>query len=193
MSGQKEIRPQIEAIERLVRDIDQVSDPSIRNLSKQLVQSLMDLHGAGIERMLEMVHSKGDVGQQIIDEMGRDELVRSLLLLYGLHPLDLETRVVQAVEKARQLLRSHSANIELVRISDGCAVTLRIQGNGHSCRSSAANLQSMIEQAIYDAAPDVTALTIENATPAAAEGFVPLASLQGDAHDLLTRAGGSTE
>jgi Fe-S cluster biogenesis protein NfuA len=189
MSEQREIQARMEAIERLVRDIEQVSDPSARSLSKQLVQSLMDLHGAGIERMLEVIHSKGEFGQQMIDEMGRDELVRSLLLLYGLHPLDLETRVLQALEKAHFTLRSQGANVELVRISESGAVTLRLQGNGHGCPSSGVSLHSTIERAVYDAAPDVTALTIEDATSAAA-GFVSLASLRGGANGALARADG---
>ncbi len=105
MSDQKEIQRRIESIEGLVREIEKVSDPAVRSLSKQLVQSLMDLHGAGLERMLEIVHGSGEAGQSIVDELGRDDLVRSLLLLYGLHPLDLQTRIVEALEKTRPYLK----------------------------------------------------------------------------------------
>ena len=48
---------------------------------------------------------------EIIDRLGRDELVASLLVLYGLHPLDFETRVNQAVEKARAFLKPHAAEL----------------------------------------------------------------------------------
>jgi Fe-S cluster biogenesis protein NfuA len=113
--------------------------------------------------------------------MGRDDLVSSLLLLYGLHPLDLPTRIFQALEKTRPYLHSHGGNVEFVRLSDAGAVTLRLGGSCNSCAPSAATLQSAVEQAIYDAAPDVTVIVIEGAIQDSASlaAFVPLASLQG--------------
>jgi Fe-S cluster biogenesis protein NfuA/nitrite reductase/ring-hydroxylating ferredoxin subunit len=186
MSEHKDVQRRIESIEGLVREIEKVSDPAVQSLSKQLVQSLMDLHGMGLERMLEITHHSGAGGQKIIDDMGRDELVSSLLLLYGLHPLDLETRVVQALEKSRPYLKSHGGNVELVSVNEAGAVTLKLQGSCHSCPSSAVTLQSTVEQAIYDAAPDVTSIMVEGvvAEPAVAGGFISLASLEasGNAH-----------
>ena len=43
--------------------------------------------------MLEILAGAGEAGESILDSLGRDDLVASLLLLYGLHPLDFETRV----------------------------------------------------------------------------------------------------
>lgn len=181
MSEQKEVQKRIESIERLVRETEQVSDPAARSLSKQLVQSLMDLHGAGFERMLEIVHRTGNNGQQIIDELGRDDLVSSLLLLYGLHPLDLETRVLRALEKTRPYLRAQDSTVDLVKVSDTGSVTLRLEGSYRGCPSSGLTLESVLEQAIYEAAPDVTAIIIEGAVQEGPQaGFVPLESLQGD-------------
>ena len=184
MSEQKEVQRRIESIEGLVREIEKVSDPAVRSLSKQLVQSLMDLHGSGIERMLDIVHRSGVGGQAIIDDLGRDELVGSLLLLYSLHPLELRDRVLQALEKTRPYLRSHGGNVELVHISDSGAVTLRLEGSCHSCPSSAVTLQSTVEQAIYNAAPDVTAIIVEGAAQQQSPslGFVPIGDLQGYSH-----------
>ena len=180
MSDQKDLQRRIESIEGLIREIEKMSDPAVRSLSQQLVQSLMDLHASGIERMIEIVHRSGEGGQQIIDELGQDDLVRSLLLLYGLHPLDLQTRVLQALEKTRPYLHSHGGNVELVGVSDSGAVTLRLDGTCNSCSSSSVTLQSTVKQAIYDAAPDITALIVEGAVQerASALAFVPLASLQ---------------
>jgi Fe-S cluster biogenesis protein NfuA/nitrite reductase/ring-hydroxylating ferredoxin subunit len=180
MSENKEVQRRIESIEGLVREIEKLSDPGAQSLSKQLVQSLMDLHGMGLERMLEITHHSGAGGQKIIDEMGRDELVGSLLLLYGLHPLDLEARVLQALEKSRPYLKSHDGNVELVSVSKAGVVTLKLEGSCHSCPSSAVTLQSTVERAIFDLAPDVTSIVVEGVVtePAAAGSFIPLASLQ---------------
>ena len=49
----------------------------------------MELHGAGLERMLEIVRANGDSGQLILDSLGRDDMVSSLLVLYGLHPVGI--------------------------------------------------------------------------------------------------------
>jgi Fe-S cluster biogenesis protein NfuA/nitrite reductase/ring-hydroxylating ferredoxin subunit len=175
-----DIEQRIGSIEGLVREMEKVSDPAVRSLSRQLMQSLMELHGSGIERMLEIVHGSGNVGQQIIDDMGRDNLVRSLLLLYGLHPVDMQTRILEALERTRPYLRSHGGNVELVHVSDMGAVTLRLEGSCHSCPSSAVTLQSTVEQAIYEAAPDVTAIVVEGVAqqPAADATFVPLGHLE---------------
>ena len=65
----------------------------MRAAAKELVQLLMDLHGSGLERILEIVFQSGESGRRIIDELGEDPLVSGLLILYGLHPDDLQTRV----------------------------------------------------------------------------------------------------
>lgn len=179
MSEQKDVQGRIESIEGLVREIENVSDPATRSLARQLVQSLMDLHGSGIERMMEIVHRSGENGQQIVDELGRDGLVRSLLLLYGLHPLDLQARILEALDKSAPYLRSHGGNVELVNVSESGAVTIRLAESSHACPSSGLTLQSTVEQAIYEYAPDVTSIVIEGLAQERATGlgFVPIAAL----------------
>ncbi len=114
----KEVQSQLKSIEALVHQIENAPDPALTATAKDLVQSLMELHGAGIERMLEIVHQSAASGPSTIEALGRDELVRSLLLLYGLHPDSLETRVVQALEKTRPYLKSHGGNVNLVGVDD---------------------------------------------------------------------------
>jgi Fe-S cluster biogenesis protein NfuA len=109
---------------------------------------------------MNIVFEAGEPGRAIIDNLGRDDLVGSLLLLYGLHPLDLESRVIQALEKLRPYMRSHGGSVELLSINDG-AVRLRLEGSSNGCGSSGQTLKAAIEEAIYDAAPDITALEIE--------------------------------
>lgn len=182
MRGEKNTKAKMESVEILVGEAEKLADPAARILCQQLVQAVMDLHGAGFERMLEIIHGGCPAGQQTIDELGRDPLVRSLLLLYDLHPLDLHARVLEALEKTRPYLRSHGGNVELIGVTPAGQVTLRLEGSCHSCPSSAATLQSTVEQAIYEAAPDVTSTVVEGASQAdAASGsFVPLAKLGGN-------------
>ncbi len=186
----KEVQSQLKSIETLVHQIENASDPALKATAKDLVQSLMELHGAGIERMLEIVHQSAASGATTIEALGRDDLVRSLLLIYGLHPDSLEARVAQALEKTRPYLKSHGGNVNLVGVDDVGAVTLRLEGNCHGCPSSSATLKLAVEEAIYEAAPDVTAIivqgSIEEQSPAVA--FVPLSQLGGNGHEAKTEA-----
>ena len=78
----------------------------------------MEMHGAALERMLAVIGRNGAAGATIVDQLTRDELVASVLLLYDLHPVDLETRVRGALDKTRPYLKSHGGNVELVGIDE---------------------------------------------------------------------------
>jgi Fe-S cluster biogenesis protein NfuA len=179
MPGQPEFQQRLQSIERLLGEIEGAADPNLRASVQELVQLVMDLHGAGIERILELVRATGDEGDGLVHRLGRDELVASLLVLYGLHPLTLEDRVIQAVEKARLRMRSNEGEVELLSVQDG-TVRLRIKANGRGCGSTAQALKEIVENAVYQGAPDIASLVIEGAEDK--QGFVSLEMLQGTAH-----------
>lgn len=160
MAEEKDLHERFARIEELVGRIELLSDPNARASARELVQSLMDLHGSGIERMLEIIAEAKAPGMGLIDELAQDDLVAGLLLLYGLHPLHLDTRVMQALDKVRPYLKSHGGNVELLAVDEG-VVRLRLEGSCHGCASSALTLKLAIEEAIYEAAPDVVALEVE--------------------------------
>ncbi|MGC1789117.1 MAG: NifU family protein [Terriglobales bacterium] len=170
---------QLQAIEALLQRIEKANDPAMSAMAKDLVQRLMEFHGAGIERMLEIIHKDAAGQDNVIDALGQDPLVRSLLLLYGLHPDGLEARVQQALEKTRPYLKSHGGNVSLIGVDDAGAVTLRLEGSCHGCASSSATLKLAVEEAIYEAAPDVTAIHVEGAVEESSRSiaFVPLTQL----------------
>jgi len=172
-----EIQWRLQRIEELVRMLEASADSGVRSGALELMRSLMELHGAGIERMLEIAFDSGAPGREIIDRFGGDELVAQLLLLYDLHPLDLEARAHRALEDVRPHLRSHGGNVELLGVVDG-VIRLRLQGNCHDCPSSSETLRHLIEQAIYEAAPDARAIEVED-TGAMSQGSGVLVQLQG--------------
>ena len=172
---EKEFQQRIQKIEALVHKIESLVDPAARASALELFQLVMDLHGASVERMMNIVFEAGEPGQAIIDNLGRDDLVGSLLLLYGLHPLDLETRVIQALDRLRPHLRSQGGAVELLGIQDG-VVRLRLEQSANGCGSSAQSLRVALEEAIYDAAPDITGLEVEGGVAQAfSSGLVQLA------------------
>lgn len=163
MIEEKEARRQTQRIEELVREVEELADADARAKALELVQSLMDFHGAGLERLMEIVADAGVPGRAVFDDFARDPSVSSLLLLYGLHPVELEERVAGALEKVRPFLASHGGDVELVGINEG-VVRLRMKGSCHGCPSSAMTLKNAIEEAVYEAAPDITTLEVEGVT-----------------------------
>ncbi|HKS75214.1 MAG TPA: NifU family protein [Terriglobales bacterium] len=176
MANDKEFRDRVQQIGDLVQRIEGIADPSVRAASKDLVQLLMELHGTALERMMEITFQSGAPGAEIIDQFGQDALVSSLLILYGLHPEPLVTRVERALDRIRPTLRKHRSDVELLAVEEG-AVRLRILAGGQSCNSTQKSIQSMIEEAIYEAAPDITSLAIETPETTGTSGFVALEKL----------------
>ena len=165
----------MEKIESLIQKSEQLSDPEARATAIALMQALMEFHGAGIERMMEIVADSDTAIGPVFDGFAKDEVVSSLLLLYGQHPLPIEVRVTQALDKVRPYLDSHGGNVELLNISEG-VVRLRMQGSCKSCPSSAMTLKLAIEDAIYAAAPDVVNIEAEGVQEprASQSGFVQI-------------------
>jgi Fe-S cluster biogenesis protein NfuA/nitrite reductase/ring-hydroxylating ferredoxin subunit len=112
--------------------------------------------------MMEVV-AEGENSGRAFEVFAEDELVSHLLLLHGLHPLDVETRVVRALEEVRPYLQSHGGNVELLGIEEGLA-RVRMEGSCDGCPSSAVTLKLAIEEAVLKAAPDLEGIEAEGVT-----------------------------
>jgi Fe-S cluster biogenesis protein NfuA len=156
----KDFHRRLQRLETSIEEFQRLPDANVRGRVQEIVRTLIDLHGEGLERILGRVADSGEAGLAAIDDLAKDEMVGGLLLLHGLHPLDLETRVQQALEKVRPHLHSHGGNVEVANIS-GSSVRLRLQGSCHSCPSSATTMKTLVEDAIYQAAPDVQTIEVD--------------------------------
>jgi Fe-S cluster biogenesis protein NfuA len=174
----------MERIEELVARIEAAPDAGLRADALALVQLLLDLHRQGLARILEIASRpefagrNGTAESELVQRLGADALVAPLLMLHDLHPVDLSTRVEQALEKVRPLLRSHGGDVELTRLFDG-VVQLKLEGSCHGCPSSALTLRNAIEEAIFEFAPDITRLEVSGVVEQPpASGFVPLEAIR---------------
>ena len=146
--------------------------PVARDRAEELVRLVADLYGAGLERLLDLMHEHGALTDEALDAVAADDLVAGLLLVHGLHPYDAETRIQRA-------LTGHDA--ELLEVTADGVARLRMPGG---CTSSSAVRRAAVEAAIEAVAPEVTAVEIEE--PAAAgDAAVILVSA------LFTRVGGA--
>jgi Fe-S cluster biogenesis protein NfuA len=158
----REFQARLQRLDVLLGEVERFADPEAQDHTRELVQAVLDLHGVGLQRLLEHLSAAGDAGAAVLDTCARDEVVAGLLLLHGLHPLDVETRVRQALDDVRPYLRSHGGNVELLEVRDG-VVRLRLVGNCDGCPSSSLTMRQTVEEAILGKAPDVTAVEVEGA------------------------------
>lgn len=184
MISEKEIQQKIRQLGTLVGELDQMPDGGPKVAARELVQLLMEVHGAGLERIMEVVFESGALGEATIARLGQDPITRNLLLLYSLHPDDLETRVLKALDNVAPRLRKLDCQTELVSIEDG-SIKVQLHTSGHACGSTTGNLKSIVEESIYDLAPDLTSLVILEPEAESASGFVPLENLL--KHSLASR------
>ena len=134
MADDKDFQLKVQRIGELVGELEKIADPEARAGAKALVQLILDLHAAGLEQVMEIVAKNGEAGERMIDELGSDPLVSSLLVLYGLHPLDLESRVALAVEKVRPRVLKGGGELELLGNEDGAQGAAASSGDGAQLR-----------------------------------------------------------
>ena len=151
--------------------------PVAQQRGEDLVALVSNLYGAGLERLLEVLANAGRLDAVALDALAADELVSGLLLVHGLHPLDVTTRVAAALDSVRPYLGSHGGDVELLGIDEAGVVTLRFLGTCDSCPSSTVTLQLAVEGAIQAAAPEITAIEIETAARSA-PGLISIESLR---------------
>jgi len=178
MPKESELQQRMNQIEDLVQEIQSGADPAFRDRAIKLVELLLEVHGAGLDRVMELVSETGPPGVALIDRFTREPLINSLLLLHGLHPLELDDRVRQALDKVRPYLQSHKGNVELLGIDDG-VIHLRLEGSCNGCPSSSLTLKLAIEEAIAEFAPDAAGLVCEGvAAPKSPPVFVQLTPMR---------------
>ena len=139
----------VHEIEDLIQEVEATADPHTRDLVRRLVEAILGYHEEAVSRIVELA---GETG---VRTFARDELLASLLLLYGLHPDDFETRVRRAVDRI--------PGVELASIVD---FAVRLKGSAP---------RETVEQVLFAAAPEISAIEIEGA--AAAGAFVPVEAL----------------
>jgi Fe-S cluster biogenesis protein NfuA len=164
MAQEAAFQKQIQRMGELVEQIESAADPGLRALTKELLESLMAFHGAALERILEFASEAAEPGEAIIRKCGCDDLVSSVLLLYGLHPDPLDARVTRALEKTRPFLETHSATAGLLSVQDDGTVKVRLElKSSGGCDSSGALVKAALEAALQNAAPDAASIVVEEA------------------------------
>jgi len=159
-----------ERVEALLAELRSHGGPQVAATAEELVSCLVELYGAGLGRIVQIIgedpEGKGSSPRLMAALVG-DPLVESLLLLHDLHPLDVETRVRQAIEEVGPKLGPHAGQVEFAGVDDRGMILLRLERSGHGCQSSSATVQAAVEQAVAAAAPEAAGVEIDVVTVAA--------------------------
>jgi len=150
----------VERVQELLGSLDEIADPVAQQRVQELIGTVLELYGAGLERVLGIVDDAGDDALPIRQALLDDGVVSSLLLIHGLYPITLEERVVEALDSVRPFLASHGGNVELLSVEDGVA-RLRLEGSCNGCPASAETLENALKEAIDATAPDLLGLQVE--------------------------------
>lgn len=145
-------------VEALLEQVESLTDPRAKAAAVETVQALLELYREGLSRLMERLEQLG--GRALCEAAAEDDLVAHLLFLHDLHPVDVRTRVLRALEEVRPTLLLHSGDVELLDIENGVA-RLRLQGSCHGCPASAMTLKLAIEEAVLKAAPDLERIEAE--------------------------------
>jgi Fe-S cluster biogenesis protein NfuA len=173
MATAQDLRTIGDTIERRLDELRAVADPRLYDRAEELLRLVTELYGAGLARIVDLV---GETSPAILERLVDDELVASLLVVHGLHPDGLTARIEHSLEGVRPFLAQHGGDVELIDVdADAGAVLLRLLGNCDGCPSSAVTLQSAVERAIVEAAPEIVIIDVlkPESTPVEMSGIQP--------------------
>ncbi len=142
----------------LVEELERYPDTEVREKAFDLVQIILKLHGEALRRMLTTFDSL-PLKEQVHARMSADEVIRAILLIHGLLPAELGTRVANAIDELRPFLLSQGCDVKLLGVDGGRAL-LRLMRSGKGAPPVAA-LKLEIEKALDVAAPDLLGIEIE--------------------------------
>jgi Fe-S cluster biogenesis protein NfuA/nitrite reductase/ring-hydroxylating ferredoxin subunit len=173
----------LERVRDLSDRVEAIEDPAAREAAQGLVGAVLEMHGAGLARIGEVLEEAGPAGEEAKRKLLDDGVVASLLLIHDLHPVPLEERAREALEEVRPYMDSHGGDVELLG-AEGGVVRLRLKGSCDGCPASASTLELAIEEALEKAVPDMVGLEVEGvvggAPPATAGPELPVIQASGN-------------
>lgn len=121
---------------------------------------MLDLHGLALARIGATL-AAAEGGVALLERLAADEPVRAVLLLHGLHPQPVESRVATAIEALLPSLEARGLGLKLIQSGAGLA-RVRVRWISQTPSADAVDaLRAEIEAAVFEAAPDLELLDIE--------------------------------
>jgi hypothetical protein len=142
-------------IDVLIEAIENVPHSSAREPARELIEIVLDLHGLALARIMAAIAVSED--RALSSKLADDPQIKAMLLLHGLHPEEIETRVRRAIERIRPHLGVQGVRVELTEVGPRAA-RIFAAAEGDSAQRRAWRRE--IEQALMEAAPDLEEIVI---------------------------------
>jgi hypothetical protein len=136
-----------ERVEELLARLRTKAGPAVAETAEELVTCLVRLYGDGLAAIMRTIRDDSRLQAMFV----ADPLVESLLLIHGLHPLDVNTRI-------RRALGRLGVGAELLSVSEDGAAVIGLAHGGSTVTDE-------IERAVMDAAPEITGVSLAPRDP----------------------------
>lgn len=146
-----------ERVESLLAQLARQGGKAAAGTAEDLIRLLVDFYGSGLTRIVEILGA----APELLDALAEDRLVESQLILHGLHPVDIDTRIETALDKVRPYLGSHAGGVAYLGIDSEGVAHLRLEGGCSGCPSSTITVRTTIEEAVIGAAPELSGIEVE--------------------------------
>ena len=150
-------------------------DPAARAVAEELQASIEAIHKVGLVSIVRRLRAD-DATREALFELVDDPVVHLLLTLHGIVRPDPVTHANQVLESVRPQLHSHGGDVSLVRVEDGTAF-VRLEGACNGCSMSSVTLRNLVEEALVQEVPAVTAVEVVTDQPSptliSVESLVP--------------------
>lgn len=146
-----------------VERMERIEDEKTRDEVFALLEGIDVLHRQGLGRILDLIATLG--GQQAVERISQDPIVRTLLEMYDLPETDERTQVERALEGVYPYFQSHGGKLEVLGVENG-RVRVRLSGSCEGCPGTATTLQRVVEEALREGFPGFRELVAEEPPPA---------------------------
>lgn len=149
-------------------------DPDARAVAEELKGALEAVHRAGLVTIVRRMR-EDDAARAVLFELVDDPVVHLLLSLHEIIRPDPLTHANRVLASVRPQLQSHGGDVALVRVEDGTAY-VRLEGACNGCSMSSVTLRNLVEEALVEGVPAITAVEVLAAQPSPT--LIPLESLR---------------
>ncbi len=160
------LRTEADEIAELLDELRLMVAPPAWARIEDILQRVISLYSSGLGRALDHAHAAGAV--DLDERVSGDDLLASLLVLHGLHPLDADERIRRALVAVQRRLGADAPALELVALDAHGAAHVRATGTIGGGSMSGRLAERIIRRAIEDAAPEVMRIEIAGLSPATA-------------------------
>lgn len=154
-----DVRAAGERVEALLTDLGERVDAATLAVAEDLVRTLVELYGRGLERVMAVLVETG--AAEPLKLLVGDDLVAALLIVHDLHPLTTVERVRGALEKVCARLGLDDGGVELLGFTAADVIRLRLRSGGKGCPATRGAMTDAIERAVAEAAPEISRVEVD--------------------------------